>query len=161
MSKPIDSSDSNNTINFKTFLNEIRKKAKTEREKGEFFEKAIREFLHLSPEYSFENVWLWSNWPDLKKYNFSKKDLGIDLVAKERETGNFWAIQCKCFDENRQVSKTDIDSFLSESGKNPFKTRLIVTTTANWGVNALEALKNHTKECKILDQYDLEKAECD
>ena len=161
MSKHISLSNKNNPTNFKHFLSELRKRAKTEREKGELFEKAIREFLQQSPEYSFENVWLWSNWPDLKKYNFSKKDLGIDLVAKEQETGTFWAIQCKCFDENRQVNKQDIDSFFTLSGKNPFKTRLIVTTTANWGTNALEALKNQTKECKILDLYDLEKAECD
>ena len=162
MSKPLNQHDSSNkNLTFKHFLSEIRNKAKTEREKGYFFERAIREFLQKSPEYSFENVWLWSQWPDLRKHNFPKQDRGIDLVAKERETGTFWAIQCKCFDENRQVSKPDIDSFLSESGKNPFKVRLIVTTTSNWGANALDALKNQTKECKILDLHDLEKAEFD
>ena len=144
---------------FKTFLNEIRKKAKTEREKGAIFERATRDFLKQSPEYSFENVWLWPNWPDLRKYGFSKKDLGIDLVAREQETGRFWAIQCKCFDESFQVNKQDIDSFFTHSGKNPFKVRLIVTTTANWGDNALEALKNQTKECKTLDLHDLEQAD--
>ena len=144
--------------NLKDFLNEIRKKAKTEREKGAFFEKAIRDFLKQSPEYSFENVWLWPNWPDLRKYKFSKKDLGIDLVACEKETGRFWAIQCKCFDERYQVNKTDIDSFFTHSGKNPFKVRLIVTTTNNWGANALSALKNQTKECKTLDLHKLEQA---
>ena len=145
--------------NFKTFLNEIRRKAKTEREKGTFFERAIRDFLKQSPEYSFESVWLWANWPDLRKYKFSKKDLGIDLVAKEKETGTFWAIQCKCFDESHQVNKIDIDSFFTHSGKNPFKVRLIVTTTNNWGVNAEESLKNQTKECKVLDLHDLETAD--
>ena len=152
---------SNQNLTFKHFLSEIRKRAKTEREKGYFFERAIREFLQKSPEYPFEKVWLWSDWPELSKYNFSKKDLGIDLVAKEQETGTFWAIQCKCFDENYQVSKQDIDTFFAQSGKNPFNVRLIVTTTANWGVNALETLKNQTKECKTLDGHDLEKAEFD
>ena len=92
------SSNSLGSSNFKSFLNEIRKKAKTEREKGSLFERAMRDFLTKSPEYSFESVWLWANWPDLKKYGFPKKDLGIDLVAKEEETGKFWAIQCKCYD---------------------------------------------------------------
>ena len=144
---------------FKSFLKTIREKAKSEREKGSFFEGAIRDFLKQSPEYSFESVWLWSSWPDLRKYNFSKKDLGIDLVAREKETGRLWAIQCKCFDENYQVNKQDIDSFFTLSGKNPFEVRLIVTTTANWGVNALDALKNQTKECKTLDLHDLESAD--
>ena len=144
---------------FKTFLNEIRKKAKNEREKGYLFERAIKDFLKESPEYSFENVWLWANWPDLKKYGFSKKDLGIDLVAKEQETGKFWAIQCKCYDENYQVNKTDIDSFFTESGKNPFQVRLIVTTTNNWGPNAESALKNQKTECKTLDLHALNTAD--
>ena len=149
----------NSSTNFKNFLNEIRKKAKNEKEKGTFFERAIRDFLKQSPEYSFESVWLWANWPDLKKYRFSKKDLGIDLVAKEKETGTFWAIQCKCFDESYQVNKKDIDSFFAYSGKNPFKVRLVVTTTSNWGTNAEVSLKNQTKECKVLDLHDLEIAD--
>lgn len=144
---------------FKTFLNEIRRKAKTEREKGAIFERAVRDFLKKSPEYSFENVWLWPEWPNLRKYGFLKRDLGIDLVAREHETGRLWAVQCKCFDESYQVNKQDIDSFFTLSGKNPFKVRLIVTTTANWGVNALDALKNQTKECKTLDLHDLEQAD--
>ncbi len=145
--------------NFKSFLNEIRQRAKTTREKGEYFEIAIKDFLKQSPEYSFENVWLRADWPDLKKYEFLKKDLGIDLIAREKETGIFWAIQCKCFDESYQVNKADIDSFFTESGKNPFKVRLIVTTTTKWGANAEEALKNQTKECKVLDLHDLEQAD--
>ena len=99
------------------------------------------------------------DWPDLKKYGFPVKDLGIDLVAKEKETGSFWAIQCKCYDEQYQVNKPDIDSFFTESGKKPFSVRLIVTTTNNWGANAEEALKSQTKECKVLGLYDLEKVD--
>ena len=144
---------------FRGFLQTIREKAKSEREKGAFFERAVRDFLKQSPEYSFENVWLWPNWPELRKHGFSKRDLGIDLVAKEQETGRFWAVQCKCFDESYQVNKQDIDSFFTLSGKNPFKVRLIVTTTADWGVNALDALKNQTKECKTLGLHDLEQAD--
>ena len=145
--------------NFTSFLIELRKRAKSEKEKGYLFEKAIKDFLKQSPEHSFEDVWLWSEWPDLSKHGFSKKDLGIDLVAKEQETGKIWAIQCKCFDEHRQVNKQDIDSFFTLSGKNPFKVRLIVTTTTNWGENALDALKNQTKECKTLDLTYLKQAD--
>ncbi len=146
-------------LTFKEFLSEIRAKAQTPREKGDLFELTIRDFLKKSPEYSFEDVWLWPQWPGLKNYGFSKKDLGVDLVAKEKETGNFWAIQCKCYDENYLVSKNDTDTFLAQSGKKPFSVRLIVTTTNNWGPNALDTLDNQTKGCKILDLHKLEKAD--
>ena len=121
------------------------------------FERAIRDFLRQSPEHDFENVWMRKDWPDLKKYGLPKKDLGIDLIAKEKETGNFWAIQCKCYDENYQVNKSDIDSFFTESGKKPFSARLIVTTTNNWSPNAEEALNGQTKHCVTLTLSDLEK----
>ena len=152
---PVESPQSN----FKSFLKEIRQKAKSEREKGDLFERAIRDFLKASPEHSFEDVWMRKDWPDLKKYGFPVKDLGIDLVAKEKETGRFWAIQCKCYGEHYQVNKPDIDSFFTESGKKPFSVRLIVTTTNNWGANAEEALKSQTKECKVLGLHDLEKVD--
>ena len=144
---------------FKSFLTEIREKAKNPREKGDLFERAIRDFLKASPEHSFEGVWMRKDWPDLKKYGFPVKDLGIDLIAKEKETGKFWAIQCKCYSENYQVNKPDIDSFFTESGKKPFSVRLIVTTTNNWGANAEEALKSQTKECKVLGLHDLQKVD--
>ena len=141
---------------FKKFLKEVRKKAKSEKEKGTLFERAIRDFLKQSPEHSFENVWMRKDWPELKKYGFPLKDLGIDLIAREKETGRYWAIQCKCYDEHYQVNKPDIDSFFTESGKKPFEVRLIVTTTNNWGPHALEALKKQTKECKTIDLHYLE-----
>ena len=141
----------------KNFLNLIRNKAKSEREKGELFERAIGDFLRQSPEHDFENVWMRKDWPDLKKYGLPKRDLGIDLIAQEKETGKFWAIQCKCYDENYQVNKSDIDSFFTESGKNPFSARLIVTTTNNWSSNAEEALNRQTKHCATLTLSDLER----
>ena len=108
------------------FLNLIRRKAKSKRELGELFERAIMDFLKKSPEHDFENVWMRKDWPDLEKYGLSKKDLGIDLIAKEKETGKYWAIQCKCYDENYQVNKSDIDSFLLNLVKNHFQHGLLL-----------------------------------
>ena len=141
---------------FKHFLTKIREKAKSKRELGELFERAIRDFLKQSPEHGFENVWMRRDWPDLKKYGLPKTDLGIDLIAKEKETGKFWAIQCKCYDEHYQVNKSGIDSFFTESGKKPFEERLIVTATNSWSSHAEEALKGQSKPCKTMSLYDLE-----
>ncbi len=35
---------------------------------------------------------MYGEWPGAAS---NRRDLGIDLVAQERETGALWAIQCK------------------------------------------------------------------
>ena len=42
----------------------------------------------------FDEVWRWLEWPD----RGGKVDTGIDLVARERETGEYTAIQCKFYE---------------------------------------------------------------
>ena len=152
---PLDGHPHSQPKTFQNLLDEIRRRAKSEREKGELFERAIRNFLRQSPEHDFEGVWMRKDYPDLAKIKLKKKDLGIDLIAKERKTGDLWAIQCKCYDEKNSVNKSDIDSFFTESGKKPFKTRLIVTTTDNWGSHAEDALNNQTKQCITLGLAEL------
>ena len=64
-------------------------------------------------------------------------DVGIDLVARERGTGDYWAIQCKFYDPDHALQKGDIDSFFTASGKRfatsagerSFSHRLIISTT--------------------------------
>ena len=140
---------------FHAFLDSLRKKAKSEREKGELFELAIRDFLRQSPEHNFTNVWLWRDWPQISEYSKNKGDNGIDLVAKEKQTGKIWAIQCKFYQENRQIDREQINSFLASSRGEPFAEHLIVTTTYNWGENAKEVLHRQGKVCRVLDSSDL------
>lgn len=40
----------------------------------------------------------------------------LDLVAQTVE-GEFWAIQCKCYDEEVRIDKPAVDSFLATSSK--------------------------------------------
>ena len=108
--------------------------------KGNYFEQLVGRYLEKdgvqAPQY--RNVWLWRDWPD----RAGKKDNGIDLVA-ERQDGGFTAIQCKFYAEGHRIQKSDIDSFISASGKPPFTHRLIVDTTGrDWSPNAEEMLDN-------------------
>ena len=41
-------------------------------------------------------------------------DCGIDLVYEDNERKR-WAVQCKCISPDREIPKSEIDSFLSES----------------------------------------------
>ena len=68
------------------------------------------------------------------------RDIGIDLVAK-RTTGEWIAIQCKCYDESHILSKTEIDKFLGGSQQAIFRLRWAVAT-CRWGPNAQRAILN-------------------
>lgn len=128
------------TTTFDVLLDSYRDLADSERMKGNYFEQLVGRYLEKdgvqAPQY--RNVWLWRDWPD----RAGGKDNGIDLVA-ERQDGGFTAIQCKFYAEGHRLQKSDIDSFISASGKPPFTHRLIVDTTGReWSPNAEEMLKD-------------------
>jgi len=108
------------------------------RERGERFERLMVQYLQLDPLYAekFSQVWMWSEWPGRD----GKGDTGIDLVAQERESGEFCAIQCKFYEPEHYLQKSDLDSFFTASGKAPFTSRIIISTTDRWGRNAEDAL---------------------
>lgn len=124
---------------FDALLSSYRDLADSERMKGNYFEQLIEQYLKhdgvQAPQYA--HVWLWRDWPGRR----GKPDTGIDLVA-ERADGGITAIQCKFYAETHTMQKSDIDSFISASGKEPFTHRLIVSTTSKWTQNAEEMLDN-------------------
>ncbi len=97
-------------------------------------------YFQLDPLLSqqYEQVWRWTDWPGRD----GKPDTGIDLVARERDTGAFTAIQCKFYEPTHTLAKADIDSFFTASGKKPFTNRVIISTTDRWGRNAEAALED-------------------
>jgi predicted helicase len=98
-----------------TILEQFRQIAESTRELGDHFERLIALYLVTDPEYQnqYSNVWLWRDWPARP----SNVDTGIDLVAKDRATGDYCAIQCKFYSPDHQLQKSDIDSFFTASGK--------------------------------------------
>jgi predicted helicase len=117
---------------------EAFRRAPTNYDRGALFERLMLRYFQLDPALSqqYEQVWLWSDWPDRK----GKPDTGIDLVARERDTGDYTAIQCKFYEPTHTLAKGDIDSFFTASGKKPFTNRVIISTTDKWGKNAEDAL---------------------
>lgn len=122
-------------------LASYRKESKTEREKGTYFELLIKDFLKNDPTYSpqFSDVWTYAEWA--QQQGIDSRDAGIDLVAKLSEEEGFCAIQCKFYEENHKIQKSDLDSFFTASGKIGFTRRLIVDTTRrDWSEHAEAAL---------------------
>ena len=111
-------------------LDDLHFEARTERGKGTSFERLVRQFLLTDPRYAerFDEVWMWSDWPG----RGTRPDRGIDLVARERETSELCAVQCKFYDPTHTVAKADVDTFLAESGTGEFSSRLFVSTTEHW-----------------------------
>jgi predicted helicase len=122
-----------------SLLAEIRETSLSQREKGDRFERLMQEYLRTDPQFveQFSEVWVWSEWPG----NSGKVDTGIDLVARERDESGYCAIQCKFYAPDQHLQKQDIDSFFTASGKEPFTSRLIISTTDKWGKNAEDALE--------------------
>ncbi|MDV6271328.1 DEAD/DEAH box helicase [Rhodococcus globerulus] len=121
---------------------EAFRQAPSNSERGTKFEQLMVRYFELDPMLSqqYEKVWRWIDWPGRK----GKTDTGIDLVARERDTGEFTAIQCKFYEPTTTLSKGDIDSFFTASGKVPFSNRVIISTTDRWGKNAEEALEEQS-----------------
>ena len=80
-----------------------REAAKTEREKGTYFEELTITYLRYEATYKdlYSNVWTYAEWA--KEQGIDGKDTGIDLVAKTNGTEEYHAIQCKFYAEDYRV----------------------------------------------------------
>ena len=157
------------TITFQSVLDKYRKISFSERDKGDRFERLMQAYLQTDPKYAyrFKNVWLWNEFPG--KLDLGGGDTGIDLVALTNE-GDYWAIQCKCYQESSVIDKPAVDSFLSTSSREfkneqlktvSFAQRLWISTTNKWGPNATEAIKNQNPPVIRLGLFDLIEAPVD
>lgn len=145
---------------FFDLINTYRTTAKTEREKGTYFELLCIKYFENEPFYAdlFAAVQTYTEWA--KEQGLSGKDTGIDLVATTKD-GEFHAIQCKLYDADRTVSKKEIDSFLSAASKTYFARRIIVSTTHAWSDNALATLENQNPPVTKIDLEALEQSAID
>ena len=140
---------------FYSALNYIRENAHTEYGKGKAFERLIRAYLLKDPFYKnrFSEVWLWTEWAELRP-EVDAVDIGIDLVAQERD-GGYCAIQCKCYAENTRLAKGHLDSFISASAREPFTARMFVDTGSDWSPNLHRTLDGLQPPCQRISAADL------
>jgi superfamily II DNA or RNA helicase len=109
--------------------------------RGKQFEHFVKWFLKNDPEWDaqVEEVWLWNDYPGQWG-----RDKGIDLVFKDKN-GKTWAVQAKCYSSNYEITKADVDKFLSESNRKQIHHRLLIATTDGLGANAREVLDAQEK----------------
>lgn len=152
------------TASIHDILRELRSISYDERDKGDRFERLMQAYLVVEPQYGalYDAVWMWTDYPQ----RGARKDTGIDLVARSRDTGELTAIQCKFFDPSTTVTKPMLDSFLAASSKNlngtpEFSARLVISTSDNWGSNAEDAIENQNPPVQRLRVQDLDDSSID
>lgn len=103
-------------------------------------ERLICRYLELDPNFADRcaNVWKWNEWP--KKG--ATVHTGIDIVAEERATGEFCAIQCKFYLPEHTLSAPNLNSYFAALGDARFACGITVSTTEKWGSNAEKCLLN-------------------
>jgi len=155
---------------FKKILERYRKYSFSESDKGTRFERLMQAYLLTDQKYAsrLEKVWLWNQFPGKVDFG-SGNDVGIDLVGRTTD-GEYWAIQCKCFQENTYIDKAAVDSFLATSGRSflneemkttRFSQRIWISTSNNWSSHATDALKNQFPSVTRINIYDLIEAPVD
>ena len=110
--------------------------------KGKQFESFVKWYLKNDPEWSsqVDSVWLWDEYP-----NRWGPDCGIDLVFTHKN-GETWAVQAKCYSSEYQITKHDVDKFLSESNRKEIHKRLLIATTDRLGANARQVCEAQEKQ---------------
>ena len=134
-------------MNFYEVLDKIRIETTNDVALGDRFERLIQQFFLTTPLYQdiIENnsVWLWKEFPYKET-----GDLGIDLVIKTKEFG-YWAIQCKCYGDDKKIDKENIGKFISMvvggfnvDGKKTNYSQMFLVTTVPLTDNARYVFNN-------------------
>lgn len=152
---------------FEQLIFDLRALSINKAEQGTRFEKLMKQFLLTDRLYSelYDTVWLWGEFP----YNAGKHDTGIDLVAKRKGLQEYCAIQCKFYDPNYSVSKDDVDTFISASGKSfwvndtevRYSERIIISTTDKWSSTAEDTIIGQNPSISRIRLQDLKESSID
>ncbi|WP_422033884.1 DEAD/DEAH box helicase [Reyranella sp.] len=136
------------TTPLRELLEKYRNAARSEREKGAYFERLTKVWLETAPAQheQFSKVLTWTEFA--REHRIDGRDTGIDLVAQLADSPDDWcAVQCKFYAADYRIQKADIDSFFTASGRRPFTRRMIVdSTSAPWSEHAEAALEGQTVE---------------
>ena len=135
-------------------LDRIRDQSRTEVEKGTWFENLFARVARNEPELELDTICRWADWPEREDLTgLDGRDIGVDLVAKHHD-GTWIAIQCKCYERERRISKADIQKFVTGSQHRVFGLRWIVTT-CRWGSTADAVIKgSNVRRIDFLNYHD-------
>ena len=140
---------------FDNFISSLRSEF-GEQGAGKKFEVFCKWFLENDPRWSksIDKVWLWDDYPN----KWQRQDLGTDLVFRDKE-GLIWAVQAKCYSEHRATTKSDMNSFLADTGRKEVDRRLWLQTTNKMEAKADKTLKGQDKPVTVFNLNDFRDAQ--
>ncbi|MDC1001894.1 DEAD/DEAH box helicase family protein [Alphaproteobacteria bacterium] len=144
-------------------LSTIREQASNTTELGNAFERLSKVFLEndATQTQQYSKVWHYEDWAK-EHEGYSVKDIGIDLVAKLRDEEGYCAVQCKFYEAEHPISKSDLDSFISASSTNDFtRLMLIDTSTQPIGSNSQSVFDNINQDYIRIQLSELEESRID
>ena len=144
---------------FRQLLAQFDESAKTLAVKGRHFEEFCEAFFQLgqAPGYDFDEVWAWNDWSGRNGLT----DTGIDLVARERGSGNLVAIQCKFYSPQASLSWTNVATFVGMLGQPEFSSGLIVSTAGTESSNLHANIQRNEKPVRVWRVEDFEDSAVD
>ena len=155
-------------MNLKDILKELGESSHSLRDKGTRFELLIKNWFLTTKLYSdnIKEIWLWNEFP--YKNQFGGSDSGVDLVIHNQED-EYIAIQCKFYKQNSEISKSDVNTFISTSAKlfevngvkKKFSSRIFISTTNNWSKKASELIENQEIPVIRISLNELEDSDVD
>ena len=142
---------------FDNFITSLRTEF-GEQDAGKKFEVFCKWFLENDPEWSktVDKVWLWDEYPN----KWQRQDLGTDLVFRDSK-GLIWAVQAKCYGEHRTTTKSDMNSFLADTGRKEVDRRLWLQTTNKMEAKAEKTLTGQDKPVTIFKLNNFRDAQID
>ncbi len=116
-------------------LETVEAESRTETD-GTWLETAVERAAPHIAEWDVKECWLWQDWPGRANHDYSRQDIGIDVVAIRAGDGARIAIQCKArkLDDTgsgSQITKKEVDSFASASSGKLWSERWLVTNGNN------------------------------
>ncbi|MDR0751116.1 MAG: DEAD/DEAH box helicase family protein [Christensenellaceae bacterium] len=137
--------------------------------RGTVFEKIILKYFLTDKLYcaDIHSIYLWRDFPFKKEFG-SGHDVGIDLVVITHNA-EFWAIQCKCYNADTIITKSQVNTFIATSSKlfkvngifKTFSRRFWISTSVKLTDHANNTLSNQNPPVVRINQYDLDKSGID
>ena len=140
---------------FRQLLEFFEESAKTQAAKGKRFEDFCEAFLQVDPIWAerFDAVWSWQEWPDRPE---GHADTGIDLVARERGTGDLVAIQCKFYAPTASLSWQNASTFFAMLSRDEFASGLLISTAGTESSNFHKQRELTPKKVRVWRVEDFE-----
>ncbi len=116
------------------------------KDQGTAWERAVQFYFKNDPLYEgrFDDVWMWADAPT----NPGKQDVGIDLVARDADTGEYWAIQAKCYTE-KTLSEKDVSTFFMQATDDTYAYKVLVDTSPRLTKNLDAYVREHDNVIRI------------